>query len=347
MLPSTRRSKNHWEPFYDPEDEEAFSIGEWPGDEQSYSRKVFYAKLAPEHTNYMIVDKAFSFCDFDGDFERDFAGSSITFKRCTFTSCDFRSSILSKVKFSDCKFCCTSFSQCRLLDCIFSRCTYDSIYASGGGTEIKDTTIDNPEHFVEAITVNVKNVPHFVSIRFQTLKINETKSVMARLLLANLRNEGSNESFFEAIKTSSISDCKWKIASAKIEIDRLKEEGKIWAPSMLKQWLYLTGGLADEYFLRSAGALNARGSSLSRTMAAGVGFSVAFSLVYFLVFNQSASEAFTRATEVLLLFGYTNHVDKSVNDIEEGIIFINACVGVFWYLIAAPTLVNKLTRVRN
>ncbi|MRX49014.1 hypothetical protein GI374_00890 [Paracoccus sp. S-4012] len=102
----------------------------------------------------------------------------------------------------------------------------------------------------------------------------------------------------------------------------------------------------DVIALSILGAINAWGASISRTIAVGTVVLCVFSYYYVGADNVAFSSAFKEATELFLLFGYTKHSPSPSHPTGDSMMLANALAGVVWYIVAVPTVVNKLTRIR-
>ncbi len=339
-----RRTKNWWEPMFDANAPASFSVSDWNFSNNRGPRcTLFLAEKMPDATTLVVKDIDFQDCDFQGTFER-----KIVFKDCKFTRCDFGLSTFSRTKFSGCSFYASSFTQCTLENCEFRNCKYEKIFYSGNETQIPRTLIAEPYQFLFGACATVDSVPQGKSRFEQRARFEETRSTIARALLANLHSEGSEDTYYAAVKASTLSENRARIARALIKINSSASKGKSIisrAVSFLTGFASAISAVVGMLILLVMGSLNGWGSSISRAMLVGV---VAISCVayrYHYRFNLPPEDAMVKATEIFFLFGYTNYAKMGQEDFH--LVFSNALLGLFWYAIAIPTISNRLTRARG
>lgn len=338
----TRRTSNWWEVIFDPHAPTQKEHG-W---DFSYEKGPVNATL--RHNNdaklKVVEDVIFRSCDFSGVFPEN----SIIFKNCEFILCDFGLSTFNRTKFSKCKFRKTSFTQCRLLNCQFQSCEFDEIGISD--TDIESTYISNPLGFMEATTTNLNNLPEHVSREHQVWKFEETRSAVARQLLANHSKEGPESSFYSAVEAAAIQECRARQGRARLNYASAAKDVKkgLRIRSLIRNTLSYWLALSDEYLMRSVGLANGWGKSTSRVAVIGLIIWIAFSIAYRFFDNLPLSSSFLKSAELQFLFGYTKHTSRVGEGMpSEVIIFLNALLGLFWYLIFVPTLINRMTRIRS
>src|SRR4051812_36520253 len=132
MAVRSRRTKNFWEPFYNPATPDNFQDHDWLfNNETGPTYRVFDALKAPLVNFLKIENVLFTFCDFSGVFEK-----SIVFKDCKFSNCDFGLSTFKNVKFTRCEFKLTSFTQTTITNSEFRDCKFNKIGISGNATDL-------------------------------------------------------------------------------------------------------------------------------------------------------------------------------------------------------------------
>lgn len=185
----------------------------------------------------------------------------------------------------------------------------------------------------------------------QKLRFEVTKSTLARSLMVTLANEGSEKTYYDGVKVSTTQDCKAKASNSILDLIKVKNNenisiiGKLWPVS--KSVLGLIGSISDLIILRVFGMVNSWGSSVARPSAVGLGLIFFFGLVYSRMEGIEILKGAEKATEILLLFGYTKHSSLVTATNMQIFQLWNALLGVFWYVVTIPTIVNKLTRVRG
>lgn len=337
-----KRLKNFWEPIHDPETPDDFTDFDWN----------FKNNNGPNYCNLnlnnlsefkLISQINFSNCDFEGE-NRE----KIVFQNCHFVKCDLGSTKFRKVKFTNCSFDSCSFSLSVFHDSEFRDCDFHKIGLSGNETILEKTLITNPEKFIRSAYTKVDNLPKNVSKFKQIAKLEETKSTLSRIILANLHKEGSETQYYNAVKISIIQESRAKIFRALLQIHESRKKGRIkFLVSALLNGTVTVGGIIDLLISYVFGGVNAWGASLARPALAGIIICVTFAILYATILQLGWSDAVKRSIEVMFLFGYTNHAKPTFGAMDSYITLYNALVGVAWYVISVPTVVNKLTRVRN
>lgn len=339
----TRRQKNWWEPIFDPDIEPITEKGSWDFKHNGNPRlQVFEDSGKTEIANNITFEKV----DFSGEFK-----NRIIFVDCKFHFCDFGLSTFLRAKFTNCEFKNTTFAMCTLEDCELRDCTFENISFSGNETILDRTLITNPSQFIKGARAYLGGIPEGKSKAYQRLKMYETKSTISRRLLSALSDEGSEQSFYDGLKTSTISDNKARMAIAAIDIiNTLRSPRDRFPRSILKiiwSLFKITASLFDLLILWTFGLLNAWGKSLSRPIIfGGVGVFI-FSVVYDGALGIPTTSSIIKSLEIWLLFGYTKYAAVSNLFSTEKIQLANAAAGLVWYAVTIPTIVNKLTRVRT
>lgn len=92
------------------------------------------------------------------------------------------------------------------------------------------------------------------------------------------------------------------------------------------------------------GFLNGWGGNISRVFFVGFAAIAGMACMMSFEYGLGGWAATTKVLEIFLLFGYTNHTGAT----SEGsvTVLITALMGVFWFAIAIPTVVGRLTRIR-
>lgn len=343
-----KRKNNWWEPIFN-KDVAPFKQHDWDFS-HSNSAKNSSFKFDEERTPRVIKDKEFDCCDFEGDFTK----SNIKFIGCTFLKCDFGNSRWLSASFRKCDFKETSFTLSTFEECEFRECTYENISYSGNRTLIPGTLITNPLAFLCAAGLFVENLPDHVSVPYQKLRLVETMSTMSRVVLANLRREGSEVSYYEAVKATTLLAAKARHVPVVQKMygttQKLKWKNRVCANlfGAAKASLFFSSGYIEVYLLQILGFMNAWGGSIIRTLIFGVGLVAVFWMVHVFAFKKDYLEAFVQAFETFFLFGYTNFTNDLPENTGERLIFmLNAFLGIVWYVINVPTVVNKITRLRG
>jgi hypothetical protein len=99
----------------------------------------------------------------------------------------------------------------------------------------------------------------------------------------------------------------------------------------------------------SSGALNGWGGKAGRAACAGVAVIGAYALAYYLIAcpatDQSWIVALLKAFEITLLVGYTKYASTSAPFPCQLLMASNMLLGLWWYTIFVPTVINRISRV--
>lgn len=342
----SRRTNNWWEVIYDPNANEKMGHDWNFENDKGPTDRLFDLGAVKD----AICDGiTFTDCDFSGTLDRQ----RYAFKNCTFIGCDFGLATFLDVKFSSCTFRETTFSQSRIVNCKFEGCNFQVIGL--GDTDLEGTYVSNPCDFIWGAATNLKNLPNKISPRYQRRRFEETKSGVARQLLASNSKEGPEYAFYEAVRACSIQECRARRGKALIDLTktdhidaRTRIRTQVGVQKRFSAFLSIVFSSIDEFLIRCVGYVNGWGSSISRVAVVGLILSLTFAVYYKLCEADSLSTAFIKSTELFLLFGYTKHAALFQAGTLQEIVFLgNALAGLFWYMIFVPTLVNRLTRIRG
>jgi len=345
---SKRRTKSYWEPFFDKCSKD-FTNHSWDFTNQAnVEYHIFNADKIDGKATKLVEDITFTNCDFRGYFIEN----RLIFKNCIFNSCDFGLSTFKKAKFSFCEFVETSYTQCVLEDTEFRDCSFKKIGISGNETNLDGTLITNPRIFIGAAFTNTSALPDKKSKFVQKMKLEDTKSTVARKILVTLTSEGSEKAYYDAIETSTLQECRARIALNLLEIRNSfldeKDQGTLKRCfGAIAGVFKLFGGIVNFFILWFFGLVNAWGESLARPLILGAIILFAFGGIYYWCEEIAFSRAISKSTEIMLLFGYTNYTNSVDADLMSKAEMANALVGLFWYIVTVPTVVNKLTRIRG
>jgi uncharacterized protein YjbI with pentapeptide repeats len=346
-----------FEPVYDPAliakiKETDFQDGNWNFDnERGPCRYILKAESLKEGEKlfYKFEKVIFDECDFTGIF--DFA--NIVFSNCAFIKCDF-SGELHNVKFSNCKFEDTSLSLLKMYNCQLRECSYKRIGLSGNETQIFSTDITHPGRFLAASTTNLNHLPDGVKKEYQLLRLNNTRAKLARIILQNQATEGSDESYYDAVKAATLYGTMSRKANAKLLLPRFdtKEASKDRTffskiSAHFLSWAISFSCSVEYSILWVAGNMNAWGSSIFRVIIIGAAIIITITALRACAINGTNLEAFLQSVEIFLIFGYTKHSTLEGQMLAQIFDIATAVLGLCWYAVSAATIVNKVTRVRG
>lgn len=330
--------------MHDPNTPDLFKDGVWDFTNNNGPQYCTF-DLSTEKSAKIIPEVTFTNCDFKGK-----SCTFFLFKNCNFKFCDFGLSTFRKAKFTNCTFEKTSFTQATFFDCEFRDCKFKEIGVSGNSTILEKTLITNPRDFIRSAFTNTENLPKGKTKIEQKAKLEETKSTISRIILYNLSKEGSERTFYEAIKANNIQESKSKIWMSCFNIyNSAKNSKKVYKKSweIIANALSLTGGIIDIAILYIFGSINSWGASLARPAIFGFLVALCYAQAYQMILQIDLQDALRRSIEIMLLFGYTSYSSKESTYPLTALMLSNALLGVAWYVVMVPTIVNKLTRVRS
>ncbi|WP_158939781.1 pentapeptide repeat-containing protein [Burkholderia sp. S171] len=338
-----KRSKNYWEPIFDPTKAPPVGIHDWDvsgktsiEDLLCRSQELEARMRKRSQTRWPVASFTFRNCDFEGNF------FNIIFKNCTFVGCDFGSCNWKNAKFSNCSFKKCSLSVCTFEQSQFIGCAWDCIGISGTETKFFDTTLSNPLDFIAAAWTNLEPgilAQNNKDAPYQSMRLEETKTKVARLILSNNERSSDDSTYYKSVEAylrqivgSKLSNCKYNI----------KNKTKLWSNIPALPIFY-----AESIFLRISGAVNNWGASVARPALVGFFIGVVFTAWYhFFGITPSFKIAAMKSFDVTLLFGYTKHATSSICFFEQISYAANAFLGLWWYAIFVPTIINRISRVR-
>ena len=332
-----RRTRNYWEPIYATGLPPQFSIEEING-RKAVGPHVIIEALPPRDggRRHTFTDVQFKNVDFSGDFKR------YVFKRCIFVSCDFGLCTWVRCKFDECMIKRSSLTMAVFTDCSFNNCNWEEVGISNE-TVIPGTLVDDPEKFLNAAfiqrdlaTLGLYNDSYLD----QQIRIEKNKALLARSLAYNFLSGGSERSYYIAIKVDLIQ-------SKRAEIINLYNTflSANWSPvQFVSQSLYLLIMNMELAAINVIGWTNSWGKSPLKIMLIGILIIASFLLIYH-EFGVELSRSFKLSIENTLLFGYEPNAHGSKPGLNV-VALLNALIGLVWYAVAVPTVVNRISRVR-
>jgi len=174
------------------------------------------------------------------------------------------------------------------------------------------------------------------------MRLEETKVKLARSVLSASERNADDVVYYEAVKTYLTQALKARKARATYDRDTTNST-RVRALSSWKS--FLADG--ELIILNASGAINAWGFSLARAALVGVALIIAFMAIYFaLGITDSGWLALMMSFDVTLLVGYTKHATEQSSWLAQFLYALNALLGLWWYAIFVPTVINRISRVR-
>ena len=344
-----KRINNFWEPLYDPDFSGLNANFDW-----NVHQKSVFTKLActsdrlldsirtTEIPSWKGNNLSFIECDFSGDFN-----TILSFKKCRFFKCDMGSSIWRKAKFSECQFDSCSFTVATFEYCIFNNCTWLNSGISGTETKIFDTVITNPKPFIESAYTNTDEAllkrKNLTTPAYQIFRLEESKLKLARLVLSNNERHADDKAYYESVKVYLLQSISAKVSKAKYH--RSKNERKV------RNFISEVFGWFERKIITFSGSINGWGGNISRAAVFGAIVILFFTIAYrFIDFGCNLpldwKLSFIKSFDISLLIGYTKHATTALGWQEQAIYGSNALLGLWWYAIFVPTVINRICRVR-
>lgn len=276
----------------------------------------------------------FDYCDFFGDF----TSLDVSFQKCTFTRCDFGGTVWKGAKFSNCTFERCSLTMTEFQSCQFYNCNWSKITMSGNEMRLIDTLINNPRKFIASAYTNIdfevleKNKK---SVSYQKMRLENTKAKVARSIYLSAEGRGDEKAYYEGLRTY-INQSNWaRVREAFYNLSGRKD--------VFVNGVRVAGGMIEFLIINLSGFINAWGRSIVRPAFIGLAVMLGFGLLYgFLSGNYY--QGILQGFDITFLVGYTKHamVDKSLTD--QALYATNAFLGLWWYAILVPTVINRLSR---
>lgn len=344
LPPANGRRKNYWEPIFAAEALPDFSSFDWKTRTVTGIRhQICSAERLKElrQTEQLSAVKTFSFseCDFFGIFDI----GPFTFKNCLFDCCDLGRSTWRNIKFQSCRFKRCSLTQATFDSCQFLDCQWEEIGFSGTETHVHDCVITSPSAFVAAGYTNLDAqvlLKHGKTQTHQTMRLEQTKLKIARIVLASLERNGDDAAYYEAIKTYLNQSIEARIAELKHSPIEMRG-----AAIINRLRLFILN--FEKAILLISGSVNDWGASVAKPAVVGILMIFCFAFYYnILGIQNSASSALIASFDITTLVGYTKHASKDGRIFEQLSYMANMALGLWWYAIFVPTVINRISRVR-
>lgn len=348
-LSNYKRRRNYWEPVYKPESvSKKYPIFNWDftntaGPKSCTCEAETLEKKISRTESYVIGEQNFVNCDFSGVF----GNIRLSFKSCRFEDCDFGRSNWINVKFSDCIFEKCSFSTASFSDVQFLRCQWLDIGMSHEEMRLQDVMVSNPAEFINSAYTNRDKdelALHGKTVEYQVYRLEQTKSKIGRKVLANLEKTGDDDVFYAAVEACAKQIFAAKIIEAKYKRRSLKNYFSIDA---IKWSLLFFLYQVELGIVSLSGRINGWGGRIGRAVLCGL-FLIAFFAIYFysLGFFTDFSSSLLAALEITLLVGYTKYTTTGTPWLQQLAYSINMVLGIWWYAVFVPTMINRISRVR-
>ncbi|WP_065890197.1 MULTISPECIES: anti-phage Hailong system effector protein HalA [unclassified Pseudomonas] len=283
--------------------------------------------------------KNFDECDFNGEYISEAPRQEISFGKCTFTRCDFESSVWRGVKFSECRFDKCSFTLSEFQDCTFYQCEWVDITLSGTATKLPNTLISNPYNFINSAYTNLDRKVLSENKKdpdYQKMRLEGTKAKFSRVILKNAENHGDEDAYYDAIKTYLNQSLKSRIHVSVYEIKKKK--------GYFRQSLNLFAAFFELLILNISGTVNCWGKSIARPAIIGISITLIFGIIYGIML-EDLNRGLIKGFDITFLVGYTKHSERTTPGHMQLLYGLNAFFGLWWYAVLVPTIINRISRV--
>lgn len=280
-------------------------------------------------------DITFDTCDFSGNFEH----GQIKFKNCNFVNCDLGSnSIWTKTKFNHCNFTNCSFTLAEFKDCFFYECTWENT-TFNGSTKLINTLVSDACGLVDSGYTNLDTAvleAKSVTPKHQIWRLDQSKAKLSRMLMQGGEHHGDDLAYYTGVKSYLTQAVKASRSKARFN----SVNGPKKKLNMILGWL-----LSFELLiLNLSGWLNSWGQSIAKPAIFGLIMTLAFGAGY--AWEQdSISLGLIKAFDITFLIGYTKHSTLEACMPKQLLYAGNAFMGLWWYAIMVPCLVNRISRV--
>ncbi|WP_052812537.1 pentapeptide repeat-containing protein [Pseudomonas viridiflava] len=277
----------------------------------------------------------FDTCDFSGHFEH----GQIKFADCKFSNCDLgNKTVWQGAKFNNCTFSKCSFTLTEFKDCNFYECSWDKTTVNGS-TRLINTVISDACGFINS---GYTNLDKFIleakdtTPEHQTWRLDKSKVKLSRMLMQGGEHHGDDQAYYTAVKSYLTQVIKSNLSRARHNLvnDPKKRSNKLitWLSSFELMILMLSGWV------------NNWGQSIAKPAIIGALITLAFGVGYSWEQN-SVALGIVKAFDITFLIGYTKHSTLESCMPKQLLYAANAFIGLWWYAIMVPCLVNRISRV--
>lgn len=325
----------------------------------------------------------FDCCDFYGNNGgKKITIKDCKFHKCYFSFSVFNDINFMNCKFESCSFSQAKFYRC-IFD---ASCTFYNISISGGKTKFINTEInpiglfkkiykpfeDKPESY-KGKDINKERyllARSIVKLSRNILESNHSCSNddLYYLSLKNLHLVKLEEK--KLYNASKISDIRENIKRKKLDCgSRENKEKRYIFTNKIKAWFFTFKKPAyffEDKVIKLFGFMNSWGGSLQRLFFIGFSILVFYCLIYMCMDNGSVNymvsdsrisvvhaekwyyflSSLIKSFDVTFLAGYTKHISNSDGLLKQYVLLSNMLLGLFWYAVAIPSLINKISVTR-
>lgn len=174
------------------------------------------------------------------------------------------------------------------------------------------------------------------------MRLEGTKATVARALLHSSGNYGDEEVYYSCVKLYQ----NLSITSRTMEAKYNLSEKPGWDKSIVNIVNLIT--LKLEYvIINSVGWLNNWGGSIAKPTLMGIFMIIAYAFIYWISsIKPTFLSALAASIDISLLVGFTKQANNSLTMGNKFIFTLNMIMGLIWYSVFLPTVVNRISRIR-
>ncbi|OBU06767.1 pentapeptide repeat-containing protein [Morganella psychrotolerans] len=333
--------------------------------------------------NMRIENKSFKTCDFSGNNgKKKITFLNCKFEKCYFSFSEFNDVNFTNCNFQCCSFSQAKFYRCFFDDnCRFYNISISGSTTLISQTEIRASKFfkkiykpyDEQLDLYKSKGLNRKE---------EIFRLNRSVLKVSKVMLESNRNCSNDDVFYDSVKNLFIkklndkkSSNSYRIEQLRIELINKKKDVKLKENKAISfrllclfKIIYLflfkkTAFFIEGIVMKMFGFINGWGSSLPRVFIFGVLILLIYTIIYMFmdggqvpvisVYGEAKNVEVTsfyyftnsllKSFDVTFLAGYTKHITMYDSILKQLTLLTNMLVGLFWYSVLIPTLINKIS----
>jgi len=330
-----------------------------------------------------LVKIEFSSCDFYGNNGgRKLTFKNCNFDKCYFSFSIFNDVNFINCKFNSCSFAQAKFYRC-IFD---SNCSFYEMSISGGKTKFINSEINPLEFFSNIHKPFEKKIEKYQpeNIPEENYRLYRSIVKLSRNILESNNSCSNDELYYFSVKNLLLKKVderklytKKKVQDIRENINTIKQDnaGKknkdrfnLFSLKLKEIWLHIINPMfsIEKTAILLFGFMNSWGGSLQRIFVSGVLILLLYSCLYCLIGDGSVNRLsasgqlekthviysyyfysnLIKSFDITFLAGYTKHITSNDSLLNQAVILSNMLIGLFWYAVAIPSLINKLSIAR-
>ncbi|WP_244542229.1 hypothetical protein [Azotobacter beijerinckii] len=167
------------------------------------------------------------------------------------------------------------------------------------------------------------------------MRLENTKAKIARVIMKCCEHYGDDSAYYGAIKIYLTQSLKAKRTESAYNLKAKK--------NIISNIFGLFSCQIELVLLAISGAINSWGRSIARPVMCGFFVLLFFGFIYS-EFGKNLSTGLIKSFDITFLVGYTKHATLTDSIKNQTIYAINAFLGLWWYAILVPTVINRISR---